>query len=137
MKLESKLGQFSQEGGFTLIEMLIVVAIIAILVAIAVPALNTAKSDAQGAKLKSAQSAVALGINRAILKDRDTGGGAVELADIQDLVLINGTAASTWEAVFAGTGKVAADYADDATALASLFGAGRTDWEDFDGKPNP
>lgn len=68
MKLESKLKSFHQEGGFTLIEMLIVVAIVGILVAIAVPALNTAKADAQEAKQDAVLSAVSLAKTRFELK---------------------------------------------------------------------
>jgi type II secretory pathway pseudopilin PulG len=103
--------------------MLIVVAIIGILVAIAVPALSTAKSDAQAAKLKAAQSSVALAKNRVVLADPSAITSTAEAAVFADLapyLIINGSTPANWAAVFAGTGKVASEYADDESAMTAL-----------------
>ena len=53
--------------GFTLIEMLIVVGIIGILVALAVPALSTAMSDARQAKVSAYVSQINTALNRYVI----------------------------------------------------------------------
>ena len=53
--------------GFTLIEMLIVVGTIGILVALAVPALSTAMSDARQAKVNAYISQINTALNRYVI----------------------------------------------------------------------
>lgn len=61
----------SRKLAFTLIEMLMVVAIIAIIVGIAVPALNTAKNDAMNAKMGAIQARIQTAKARFLLNQKD------------------------------------------------------------------
>jgi prepilin-type N-terminal cleavage/methylation domain-containing protein len=93
--MNTKLNAFRQEGGFTLIEMLIVVAIISILVAIAVPALNTAKQEAQEAKRDAISASVATAKVRYALAEDGTEGTAANFAQFSKYLLVNGAVPSS------------------------------------------
>lgn len=71
--------------GFTLIEMLVVIAIIAILVAIIIPVVgsSTAKAEAatDAANLRSAKAALTIGVLNAGAPDTAVNGDATDYAD--------------------------------------------------------
>ena len=68
--------------GFTLIEMLIVVGIIGIIVAIAVPALSTSMTDARQAKIDAYISQLNTALNRYAV-DQEVKNSQVALADVE------------------------------------------------------
>lgn len=90
--------------GFTLIEMLIVVGIIGILVALAVPALSTAMSDARQAKVSAYVSQINTALNRYVI-DQEVKNQKNEITGlengwdkIKEYLVINGTTAPGYDA---------------------------------------
>ena len=75
---------------FTLIETLIVVAILSILVAIAVPALNTAKEDARSSKKAAITASVATAKMRYTLKVDGIAGTEAKFAEFKTMMLLSG-----------------------------------------------
>jgi prepilin-type N-terminal cleavage/methylation domain-containing protein len=96
---------------FTLIEMLIVVAIIGILVGVGVPALRNARADAQARKAESVLANVAtakaryeLDNNLAGLTSFNSGDNDARFALIAPYLLVNGTQPTTIAQLVNGTG---------------------------------
>lgn len=95
----------SAKGAFTLIEMLIVVAIIGILVGLGVPALRDAKAQARQAKIDSAVCQVATAKDRYALDNAAVvAGSTVTFANIAPYITVKG------QAVSAITDLLPADY---------------------------
>jgi prepilin-type N-terminal cleavage/methylation domain-containing protein len=91
MKLQKKTLKLSKTGRFTLVEMLIVVAILSIVVAIAVPALNTAKRDAQQQRRDTIRASLTTAVVRTMLEENFTNYGKhIVFDDIKKYVMVNG-----------------------------------------------
>ena len=71
----------TKRGGFTLIELCIVIAVLGILVALAVPALSTIMSDARLVKSEAAVSSLNQSLNRYII-DNEAAGTVANTVDI-------------------------------------------------------
>ena len=122
------------QSAFTLVEILIVVAIIAILVGIGVPKLLTAKADAQAAKRKAVIAAVSLAKERYTLEptfnaaavtafNTTASTDALKFALIKGYVNVNGATAVDLATTLDGTGFTSmtiGNCADTAGAGAGL-----------------
>lgn len=121
--------------GFTLIEMLIVVGIIGILVALAVPALSTSMSDARKAKVSAYVSQINTALNRYVI-DQEVKNQKNEIANlssqdgwdkIKEYLVINGTTAPDYDAF-----KAAVCNGGTATIT-----GGKVEWKTTDASGNP
>jgi prepilin-type N-terminal cleavage/methylation domain-containing protein len=95
MKLSKNLKALHSKGGFTLIEILIVIALIGIVVGIAIPALGTAKQKAQTQYQQAVLDAVAKAKARYALDNNVTASTPADFNDIKPYLQINGTTPST------------------------------------------
>lgn len=111
--------------GFTLIEMLIVVGIIGILVALAVPALSTAMSDARQAKVSAYVSQINTALNRYVIdqevknQKNDITNLETSWSSIQKYLVINGKTNPTYDEL-----KAAVCNGGNAT-----IGGGKVEWK--------
>lgn len=108
MKLESELQIAAKKGGFTLLEMLMVVAILGIIVSIAIAAVNTAKTDSQATKEKALLASIELAKTRAVLVGNVNTGNMGKHSDFRAFLIIKGREAALSDIVVGtnnGTGK--------------------------------
>lgn len=119
--------------GFTLIEMLIVVGIIGILVALAVPALSTAMSDARQAKVNAYISQINTALNRYVI-DQEVKNQKNEITNletswssIQKYLVINGKTNPSYD-------ELKAAVCNGGTA--NITG-GKVEWKTTTGESDP
>lgn len=100
----------SYNTGFTLVEILIVVAIIAILIGIGVPKLLDAKANAHATKRSSVVSAVSLAKERYVLKNTDlspylTGTNDDRFTLVKDYIDLHNISPADLTELISGTGR--------------------------------
>lgn len=123
-KLKEKLGaKLSKNGGFTLVEMLIVVAIIAILVAVSMPLVGTALESARGAadsaNERAAKMAIVsayLGNDSGIITDSVTVGKKYWYDAVNGKLVDSTAAGATKPKVYGSTTKAHGDSCQCTTA---------------------
>ncbi len=128
---------------FTLIEMLIVVAIIGILVGVGVPALRNARADAQEQKRNSvlanvttAKARYELDNNQAAITAFNGADNATRFNNIRQYLVVNGVQPASIVDLISGTGYSSADSLEIG-ALTAYLDDGKVDTSVNGGQPTP